>query len=183
MYFAIRRSKDGQYWWRAVGDNNEIMAASELMATKQSCKHAIGVIKLRRRPRLLPCVTRAATGRRPDRRRRSASPGGRGRQRRNCHRRGRHSPADMGRYSWEYGPSETRDPCDYSAGSPRRRLTTATSSVGSRRHPVRLTKERRCPRAPALHWNMGIESPRKQQTQRSEPHDLHDDVQDQGLPQ
>lgn len=45
MYFAIRRSKDGQYWWRAVGDNNEIMAASELMATKQSCKHAIGVIK------------------------------------------------------------------------------------------------------------------------------------------
>ena len=28
MYFAIRRSDDGQYWWRAVGDNNEIMAAS-----------------------------------------------------------------------------------------------------------------------------------------------------------
>jgi uncharacterized protein YegP (UPF0339 family) len=45
MYFAIRRSKDGQYWWRAVGDNNEIMAASELMTTKQSCEHAIRVIQ------------------------------------------------------------------------------------------------------------------------------------------
>ncbi|MCO5328247.1 MAG: DUF1508 domain-containing protein [Solirubrobacterales bacterium] len=45
MYFAIRRSKDGQYWWRAVGDNNEIMAASELMTTKQSCQHAIDVIR------------------------------------------------------------------------------------------------------------------------------------------
>jgi uncharacterized protein YegP (UPF0339 family) len=45
MYFAIRRSKDGQYWWRAVGDNNEIMAASELMTTKQSCRHAIDVIR------------------------------------------------------------------------------------------------------------------------------------------
>jgi len=45
MYFAIHRSKDGQYWWRAVGDNNEVMAASELMTTKQSCEHAIRVIK------------------------------------------------------------------------------------------------------------------------------------------
>lgn len=45
MYFAIRQSKDGQYWWRAVGDNNEIMAASELMTTKQSCQHAIDVIR------------------------------------------------------------------------------------------------------------------------------------------
>jgi uncharacterized protein YegP (UPF0339 family) len=45
MYFAIRRSDDGQYWWRAVGDNNEIMAASELMTSKQSCEHAIAVIQ------------------------------------------------------------------------------------------------------------------------------------------
>ena len=45
MYFAIRRSHDGQYWWRAVGNNNEIMAASELMTTKASCEHAIGVIQ------------------------------------------------------------------------------------------------------------------------------------------
>lgn len=45
MYFAIRRSDNGQYWWRAVGDNNEIMAASELMHSKQSVEHAISVIK------------------------------------------------------------------------------------------------------------------------------------------
>ena len=45
MYFSIQRSKDGQYWWRAVGDNNEIMAASELMHSKQSVEHAISVIK------------------------------------------------------------------------------------------------------------------------------------------
>ena len=45
MYFAICRSRDGQYWWRAVGDNNEIMANSELMTTKQSCEHAIAVIQ------------------------------------------------------------------------------------------------------------------------------------------
>jgi uncharacterized protein YegP (UPF0339 family) len=45
MYFAIRRSDDGQYWWRAVGDNNEIMAYSELMTTKESCLHAIRVIQ------------------------------------------------------------------------------------------------------------------------------------------
>jgi uncharacterized protein YegP (UPF0339 family) len=45
MYFAIRRSDDGQYWWRAVGDNNEIMAASELMTSKQSCEHSIRVIQ------------------------------------------------------------------------------------------------------------------------------------------
>ena len=31
MYFAILRSDDGRYWWRAVGDNNEVMAASQLL--------------------------------------------------------------------------------------------------------------------------------------------------------
>jgi uncharacterized protein YegP (UPF0339 family) len=45
MYFSILRSDDGQYWWRAVGDNNEIMAASELLTTKQSAEHAISVIQ------------------------------------------------------------------------------------------------------------------------------------------
>ena len=45
MYFSIQRSDDGQYWWRAVGDNNEIMAASELMKAKQSVEHAISVIQ------------------------------------------------------------------------------------------------------------------------------------------
>lgn len=45
MYFVIRKNKNNNYWWRAVGDNNEIMAASELMSTKQSCTDAIKVIK------------------------------------------------------------------------------------------------------------------------------------------
>jgi uncharacterized protein YegP (UPF0339 family) len=45
MYFSILRSDDGQYWWRAVGDNNEIMAASELLTTKQSAEHSIAVIQ------------------------------------------------------------------------------------------------------------------------------------------
>ncbi len=31
MYFTIRKNKHGKYWWRAVGDNNKILAASELM--------------------------------------------------------------------------------------------------------------------------------------------------------
>ncbi len=45
MYFVIRKNRAGKYWWRAVGDNNEIMAASELMASKQSCKNAVAVVK------------------------------------------------------------------------------------------------------------------------------------------
>ncbi len=54
MYFAIRRSDDGQYWWRAVGDNNEIMAASELMTSKQSCEHSIRVIQAQAAERSRP---------------------------------------------------------------------------------------------------------------------------------
>ncbi len=45
MYYTNRRSKDGKYWWRAVGDNNKIMAASELMESKQSCLSAIATMK------------------------------------------------------------------------------------------------------------------------------------------
>jgi uncharacterized protein YegP (UPF0339 family) len=45
MYFAILRSDNGRYWWRAVGDNNEIMAASQLLTTKQSAEHSIAVVQ------------------------------------------------------------------------------------------------------------------------------------------
>lgn len=45
MYFTIRKNKDGKFWWRAVGDNNEIMASSQLMVAKSSCVDAIAVIK------------------------------------------------------------------------------------------------------------------------------------------
>jgi uncharacterized protein YegP (UPF0339 family) len=43
--FVIRKNQAGKYWWRAVGDNNEIMAASELMESKQSCEGAIATVK------------------------------------------------------------------------------------------------------------------------------------------
>lgn len=45
MYFVIRKNKDGKFWWRAVGENHEIMAASQLMKSKQSCLDAIATIK------------------------------------------------------------------------------------------------------------------------------------------
>ncbi len=45
MYFTIRRNAAGQYWWRAVGDNNKIMAASELMNSKKACGEAIETVK------------------------------------------------------------------------------------------------------------------------------------------
>lgn len=45
MYFVIRRNTAGQFWWRAVGDNNEIMAASELMTSKRACQDSIAVVK------------------------------------------------------------------------------------------------------------------------------------------
>lgn len=45
MYFVIRKNKAGKFWWRAVGDNNEIMAASQLMTAKQSCKDSVGVVQ------------------------------------------------------------------------------------------------------------------------------------------
>jgi uncharacterized protein YegP (UPF0339 family) len=45
MRFVIRRNGAGKYWWRAVADNNEILAASELMNAKESCTKAINVVK------------------------------------------------------------------------------------------------------------------------------------------
>lgn len=45
MYFTIRKNKDGKFWWRAVGDNNEVMASSQLLKSKQSCKDAIATIR------------------------------------------------------------------------------------------------------------------------------------------
>jgi len=45
MHFSIWRSRDGQYYWEAVGDNIETMAVSETYTTKQSAKHAIDVVR------------------------------------------------------------------------------------------------------------------------------------------
>jgi uncharacterized protein YegP (UPF0339 family) len=44
MYFTIRKNQDGKYWWRAVGDNNEIMGYSELMNSKRAVEDAIETI-------------------------------------------------------------------------------------------------------------------------------------------
>jgi uncharacterized protein YegP (UPF0339 family) len=45
MRFVIRRNSAGQYWWRAVADNNEILCASELMTSKAACLNGINVVK------------------------------------------------------------------------------------------------------------------------------------------
>lgn len=39
------RSPTKQARWRTVGDNNKIMAASELMDSKQSCLEAIATVR------------------------------------------------------------------------------------------------------------------------------------------
>lgn len=45
MRFVIRKNAAGKFWWRIVGDNNEIMAASELLTSKRNCEDAIAVVK------------------------------------------------------------------------------------------------------------------------------------------
>ena len=44
MYFEILRSTAG-YRWRIRGANHEIMAVSEVLASKASCSNAIAVVK------------------------------------------------------------------------------------------------------------------------------------------
>ena len=45
MYFVIRRSAGGQYWFRIVGNNHETMAHSELYTTKASAESSIATIR------------------------------------------------------------------------------------------------------------------------------------------
>jgi uncharacterized protein YegP (UPF0339 family) len=45
MWFDIHKSTNGQYWWRAVGENSETLCHSEEYVDKVSAKHAIRVIK------------------------------------------------------------------------------------------------------------------------------------------
>ena len=45
MKFVILRNQAGKFWWRAVGNNNEIMAASQMMERKQSCLDSIDTIQ------------------------------------------------------------------------------------------------------------------------------------------
>lgn len=46
MYFTIRKNAAGKYWWRAVSDgNNEILAHSEVLNSKQACYDAITIVQ------------------------------------------------------------------------------------------------------------------------------------------
>ena len=45
MKFVILRNEAGKFWWRAVGNNNEIMAASQIMERKQSCLDSIETVQ------------------------------------------------------------------------------------------------------------------------------------------
>ena len=45
MKFVILRNEGGKFWWRAVGNNNEIMAASQIMERKQSCLDSIETVQ------------------------------------------------------------------------------------------------------------------------------------------
>jgi uncharacterized protein YegP (UPF0339 family) len=45
MRFVILRNESGKFWWRAVGNNNEIMAASQMMERKQSCLDSIAAVQ------------------------------------------------------------------------------------------------------------------------------------------
>ena len=47
MYFDIFKNPNARghkYWWVAKGDNHEPMAASEMLASKQSCLSSIRTI-------------------------------------------------------------------------------------------------------------------------------------------
>ena len=45
MKFVILRNETGKFWWRAVSNNNEIMAASQMMERKQSCLDSIETVQ------------------------------------------------------------------------------------------------------------------------------------------
>lgn len=45
MYFVIRKNKSGLFWFRDVGDNNTIVAVSQLYIRKESAQSTIAMIK------------------------------------------------------------------------------------------------------------------------------------------
>lgn len=45
MYYVIKKSKPGAYWWSIKSDgNNEILAHSEILNTKAECLYAINIV-------------------------------------------------------------------------------------------------------------------------------------------
>ena len=45
MRFVILRNEGGKFWWRAVGNHNEIMASSQMMERKQSSLDSIATVE------------------------------------------------------------------------------------------------------------------------------------------
>lgn len=45
MYFVIRKSKDGQFYWLLKGENQETVAVSETYTRKRSAEETIEAIK------------------------------------------------------------------------------------------------------------------------------------------
>lgn len=45
MWFVIRKSTDGQYYFVLLAENNEVVATSETYTTKWSCQKTIDSIK------------------------------------------------------------------------------------------------------------------------------------------
>lgn len=45
MYFDIKKSSNGQYWWVVKGENHETVCPSELYTSKAAAKHGIRVVK------------------------------------------------------------------------------------------------------------------------------------------
>lgn len=45
MYFVIRKSKPGAYWWVIKSDgNHETLASSEILGSKARCLSAINIV-------------------------------------------------------------------------------------------------------------------------------------------
>ena len=45
MYFVIKKSKPGAYWWAIKsGGNHETLAHSEILASKAQCLKAISIV-------------------------------------------------------------------------------------------------------------------------------------------
>ncbi len=47
MKFEISRARNGQFFWRIVAHNGQVLAHSETYTTKASCRNAIDTVKAR----------------------------------------------------------------------------------------------------------------------------------------
>ena len=45
MKFVIRKNKGGEFFWQLIGSNGEVMAVSEGMSQKESCKSSIDSVQ------------------------------------------------------------------------------------------------------------------------------------------